>query len=129
MDEEMHLLADLVLVAHALIALFIVLGLFAIWIGVWLNWTAIRNRTFRLLHLIAICFVAFTSLIGVACPLTILEDWLRTGAIGSQGFIQRWVGRVLYYDFPVWAFTFAYVLFALMAALTWRYAPPFKKKT
>jgi uncharacterized membrane protein YfcA len=125
----MNLLADLVLVAHALVALFIVGGFIAIWIGAWLHWKFIRNRMFRLLHLAAICFVALTSIIGVACPLTVLEDWLRTGVIGagmieSEGFIQRWIGSLLYNDFPVWAFTLAYVALALMVIFTWRWIPP-----
>src|SRR5688572_8655247 len=103
----MNWLADIVLVVHALVVLFIVAGLFAIWIGAYCRWRWIRNRMFRLLHMGAIGFVAFTSLMGWACPLTIWEDWLRSGVTTQQGFIQRWAGNLLYYDFPLWVFTFA----------------------
>ncbi|EEC34874.1 conserved hypothetical protein [Burkholderia pseudomallei Pakistan 9] len=41
----------------------------------------------------------------------------------AQGFVQRWVGRLLYHDLPAWAFTVAYVLFALLVWLTWRRIP------
>ncbi|ABC35918.1 DUF2784 domain-containing protein [Burkholderia thailandensis] len=116
-------LADIVLVAHALIVLFIVGGLAAIWAGAALGWRWVRDRTFRLAHLLAIGVVATLAVFGVDCPLTALEDWLRTGAPGTQGFVQRWVGRLLYYDLPAWVFTVAYVLFALIVWLTWRQIP------
>ena len=117
-------LADAVLVVHALIALFIVGGLPAIWIGSGLGWEWVRSRPFRLAHLFAIGLVSALSLLGLACPLTILEDWLRNASVGTQGFIQRWVSRLLYYDVSAWVFTLAYVVFALMVLLTWRLVPP-----
>jgi hypothetical protein len=117
-------LADAVLVVHALLALFIVCGLVAIWTGAGLGWDWIRDRFFRLAHLLAIAIVATLSLLGIACPLTVLEDWLRTGSLNAQGFIQRWVSRLLYYDLPVWVFTLSYVAFALLVLLTWRLIPP-----
>ncbi|MGX7003700.1 DUF2784 domain-containing protein [Caballeronia sp. KNU42] len=117
-------LADAVLVVHALTALFIVGGLPAIWIGSGLGWDWVRSRPFRLAHLFAIGLVSALSLLGLACPLTILEDWLRDGSVGTQGFMQRWVSRLLYYDVSAWVFTLAYVVFALMVLLTWRLVPP-----
>jgi len=117
-------LADAVLVAHSLLALFIVCGLVVIWLGVALQWTWVRNRSWRIVHLLAIALVSLLSLLGIACPLTVLEDWLRNGSLGPQGFIQRWVSRLLYYDLPTWVFTLAYVVFALMVLLTWRLIPP-----
>jgi hypothetical protein len=120
-------LADAVLVVHALIALFILGGLAAIWIGWGLGWKWIRLRLFRLAHLFAIGVVSTLSLLGLACPLTVLEDWLRNGSVGSlgaQGFIQRWVSRLLYYDVSTWVFTLAYVVFALAVLLTRRLVPP-----
>ncbi|WNC91570.1 DUF2784 domain-containing protein [Paraburkholderia sp. FT54] len=121
-------LADAVLVAHALLAVFIVSGFIAIWVGAGLRWKWIRQRFFRLVHLLAIVIVATLSLLGIACPLTTLEDWLRTGSLEpqglTQGFIQRWVSRLLYYDLPAWVFTLLYVAFGLVVVLTWRLIPP-----
>lgn len=116
-------LADIVLVVHALLVLFIVGGLAAIWTGAALGWRWVRARTFRLAHLLAIGIVAALAALGIDCPLTVLEDRLRTGAPDAQGFVQRWVGRLLYHDLPAWAFTVAYVLFALLVWLTWRWIP------
>lgn len=124
----MNLLADAVLVIHALIASFIVAGLGAIWVGHRLNRDWARNRRFRILHLAAIGFVALTSLIGAACPLTVLENWLRGGGVGGEGFIQHWLARLLYYDLPAWVFTMTYLLFASAVVLTWRLIPPRGKR-
>jgi hypothetical protein len=56
--------------------------------------------------------------------LTALEDWLRNDSVGAQGFIERWVNRLLYYHLPAWVFTLSYAVFALMVLLTWRRIPP-----
>lgn len=117
-------LANAVLVLHALLAIFIVCGLAAIWVGAAFDWAWIHKRLFRLTHLFAIGLVSALSLLGIACPLTVLEDWLRNGSLGTQGFIQRWVSRLLYYDLPAWVFTLSYVAFALLVWLTWRLIPP-----
>lgn len=117
------LLADFVLVAHFLFVLFVVGGLITIWLGAACGWRWVRSFGFRVAHLAAICFVALEALLGRACPLTAWEDALR-GAPADAGFIARWIHRVLFYDFPDWVFTTAYVLFALAVAVTFWLAPP-----
>lgn len=117
-------LADAVLVLHALLVLFIVAGLVAIWIGAALKRGWARNRVFRLTHLAAIGVVATLAVLDIPCPLTALEDWLRTGAAGSRGFVQRWVSAWLYYDLPPWVFAVSYVAFLLAVVVTWRRIPP-----
>ncbi|MHB9836553.1 DUF2784 domain-containing protein [Paraburkholderia terrae] len=117
-------LADAVLVLHALIVLFIVGGLMAIWAGAALQYAWVCNRAFRVLHLAAIGVVAILAALDVPCPLTVLEDRLRAGGTVEQGFVQRWVSHWLYYDFPVWMFAVAYVVFLLIVAITWRCVPP-----
>ncbi|HTH76293.1 MAG TPA: DUF2784 domain-containing protein [Trinickia sp.] len=123
----MTVVANVVLILHALFVSFIVGGFAAIWLGAALGWQWVRERGFRFAHLLAAAIVALLAALDVPCPLTVLEDWLRTGSIGPQGFIQEWVGRLLYYDLPMWVFTLAYVLFALVVLLTWRYVPPARK--
>ncbi|CAD6507237.1 hypothetical protein LMG24235_00052 [Paraburkholderia sabiae] len=117
-------LADAVLVVHALIVLFIVGGLLAIWTGAAMRQAWVRNRAFRIVHLAAIGVVAMLAALDVPCPLTVLEDELRTGAAGTQGFIQHWVSVWMYYDLPPWVFAVAYVVFLLIVALTWFRVPP-----
>ena len=123
-EHIMNWLADAVLILHALVVMFIVGGLVAIWVGAALGWSWVRGRLFRVVHLLAIGVVSTLSLLGVACPLTVLEDWLRHGPNETQGFIQRWVSRLLYYDAPAWVFTLLYVAFALVVLTTWRRIPP-----
>jgi len=118
------LLADVVLVVHFAFVLFVVGGLALILVGAAAGWRWIRDRTFRYAHLAAIVFVAAEALVGVACPLTVWEYLLRSGSPDGPGFVGRWVSRLLYYDFPEWVFTTAYVLFAIAVAVTlWRVPP------
>ena len=123
----MHaLLADLILVIHFAFVLFVVSGLALIWIGAASSWQWVRNFWFRVAHLAAIVFVAGEALIGVWCPLTVWEDALR-GVHGEKSFVARWIHRVMFYDFPGWMFTVAYVLFALVVALSWWLVQPARR--
>jgi hypothetical protein len=117
------MMADLLVVVHFAIVLFIVGGLVAVWIGAALGWRWVRNPWFRYLHLAAIAYVAAEALLGVACPLTVWEDLLRGGA-RPDSFVARWVRRALYYQAPEWVFTVAYVAWALATLATLRLVPP-----
>ncbi len=119
----MHWLADLILIVHFAFVLFVTGGLLLIWIGALAGWRWVRNFGFRIAHLAAISFVALEALLGMVCPLTAWEDALR-GAPSETNFIARWLHRLLYYSFPDWVFTTAYLLFALAVAATWRYVRP-----
>jgi hypothetical protein len=119
----MPLLADAVLIVHCGFVMFVTGGLLLIWIGAAVGWVWVRNFRFRAAHLAAIGFVALEALLGLVCPLTTWEDALR-GTQSEAGFIARWLHRLLFYDFPDWVFTTAYVLFALAVVITWRSVRP-----
>lgn len=121
-------LADLILLVHFAFVLFVVLGLPAVWIGAALRWRWVRNFWFRLAHLGAILFVAAESLLGRVCPLTVWEDLLRGGSANETSFMQRWVSRLLYHDFPEQAFTVAYVIFAAATAVTFWLVRPERRR-
>jgi hypothetical protein len=121
------LLADLILVVHFAFVLFVVGGLALVWIGAAAGWQWIRNLWFRIAHLAAIVFVAGEALTGVWCPLTVWEDALR-GAKQEKTFVARWIHRLMYYDFPDWVFTTAYVLFALLVATSWWLVRPRRRR-
>jgi len=72
-------------------------------------------------------FVAGEALVGVWCPLTVWEDALR-GVHGEKSFVARWVHRLIFYDFPGWVFTTAYVLFALVVIATLVRLPPRRRR-
>ncbi len=117
------MLADVILIIHFLFVLFVVGSLPLIWLGAWLKWEFVRNPRFRFTHLAAILFVVCESLIGMVCPLTLLEDSLRRTVTGGD-FIQRWLHRIVFYDVSEWILTTIYVLFALLVAITFRLLPP-----
>ena len=120
-------LADAVLVLHLAIVLFVIVGLVAIVVGHRRGWPLVDGLAFRLVHLGAIAFVVVQAWLGQQCPLTTFESWLRTqaGTTGyATGFIEHWVGRILYYQAPPWVFTLAYSVFgALVAGAWWRFPP------
>lgn len=84
-------------------------------------------RCFRWLHLAAIGIVVAEAWLGVACPLTTLEAWLR-GLAGegryAGSFIGHWLQRLLYVDAPPEAFVAACSLFFLAVLLAWWKYPP-----
>ena len=120
------MMADVLLVVHFAIVVFIVGGLVLVWAGAALGWPWVRNPWFRYLHLAAIAFVAAEALLGIVCPLTVWEDWLR-GSPRPQSFIGRWVHRALYYEAPEWLFTTVYVVWATATLITLRFVPPRRK--
>lgn len=132
MSPKTYLLfADGVLVLHVLFVLFVILGLLAILIGGGLKWGWVKNLKFRIAHLIGIGVVVGQAWVGVICPLTILESWLRNqaGVEGYQGsFIQHWLQKLLYYDAPAWVFILAYSGFGLLVLLSWFWVRPERKQ-
>ena len=117
------LLADVIVVIHFAFVLFVVGGLGLIWIGAAARWQWVRNFWFRVAHLAAIVFVAGEAIAGIWCPLTVWEAALR-GARADKSFVAQWIHRILFYDFPEWVFTLAYILFALAVATTWLFVRP-----
>lgn len=124
----MHqLLADVILVIHALFVGFVVFGLGLIVIGAMQQWQWIRTPWFRVAHLLAIGIVVMQAWLGRVCPLTIWENQARqaAGTAGYEGsFIQYWLHQLIFYDFEPWLFTLAYTLFGTLVVLTWLLAPP-----
>ncbi len=126
LHEMRSVLADIVLVTHLCVAGFIVFGLASVWTYRWHGWGWTRNFRFRLLHAAAIAVVALESVLGIQCPLTSWEDALR-GDTSGTGFIQRWVSRLLYYDFPAAVFAIVYLAVAAATLLAWVKLPPRRK--
>ena len=122
-----RLLADLVLAAHIALVVFVVGGLALVVIGNRRSWHWVNELWFRLMHLAAIATIIAESWLGLNCPLTTLEIWLRTKArttTYSSGFIEHWLQQLLYYDAPPWVFTTGYTLFGLLVVATWWFFPP-----
>lgn len=120
-------LADIVMIIHALIVGFVVIGLVLTLIGWRCRWNWVRNWWFRGIHLGIVIWVVIQTLRGRYCPLTYWEMDLRSAAgqpTYDTSFIDYWVSRLIYYDFPDWFFMVGYSLFAALVALAWWKYPP-----
>lgn len=125
-----QVLAVTVLALHVAIVAFVVCGLMLIIIGNLVRWNWVNFLWFRVAHLAAIAIVVAEAWLGITCPLTTLELWLRAQAGGagySGGFIEHWLQRLLYYAAPAWVFVLAYSVFGLLVVATWWYFPPAAK--
>jgi len=120
-------LADLVVTLHLAYVLTVIIVLILIPVGRFLGWNWVRSFWLRIIHLVMIGIVAFQAWIGVICPLTHLENYLRALA-GQETYSGTFVGRLveslLYYECPSWVFLVAYTCVALLTALTLIFVPP-----
>ena len=85
------ILADLVILLHALFVLFVLFGGLLI----------VKWPRMLWLHLSGVAWGAIVELTGWFCPLTPLEHWLRrlAGEAGYEGdFLQRYLLALLYPD-------------------------------
>ncbi len=127
MEMFYRILADIVVVLHAGYALFVVLGLAAILLGVVFRWGWTRNFWFRAVHLLMICVVAAEAVVGMACPLTTWENDLRALG-GVQPYAGSFLGRLahdlLMWEFQPWVFRVAHCLFAAAVIGAFWLAPP-----
>ena len=122
------LLADTVAVIHFGYVAFVVLGLLAILLGGLMKWKFVRNFWFRVIHLAMISIVIFQSLIGMMCPLTVLEYDLRIAAgqqnVSDMAFVARLIHQLMFFEFPPIVFTIGYCLFGLAVLFSWLLFPP-----
>ena len=119
--------ADGLLVGHVAFVLFVIVGLLLILAGGMAGWSWVRNRRFRIVHLVAIGVVVLQSWFGMICPLTTWEMALRerAGVASYEGaFIAHWLGELLYMDAPPWAFALAYTGFGALVVASWYWVRP-----
>jgi len=122
-----RILADAVALFHAGYALFVVVGLVLILLGLVFRWQWVRHFWFRLVHLVAIAAVGAEAVLGFACPITTLEKYLRArgGMEPHPGdFLGYWADRLLFYEAPAWVFTVVHVGFTLLVLVVFLLAPP-----
>jgi hypothetical protein len=125
--ESAAVFADAILVLHAGIVAFVVLGGIAIWLGGWRRWRWVRGFRWRVTHLALMGFVALQAWLGALCPLTVWEQALRRHAgedAYAGSFIEHWLSRLIFFDAPWWAFVTAYTAFAGLVLLAWFAVPP-----
>ena len=118
-----YFIADVVLILHFSIIIFITSLFFFIPIGYKLNWSWLKYKSVRKIHLALMTLVTFETILGIACPLTYLENHLLE-KVETELFLSFWLKKIIYWDFPSTFFISLYlVCFAWTIAL-WVFFPP-----
>jgi hypothetical protein len=125
-----RLLADLVAILHGLIVLFVAGGTLFVVLGLWRKWAVVRNRAFRLSHLLTCLVIIAFEWMGEACPLTTLERTLRARAAGDPGFeggfIAHYVSQTIHLNVPPEALALPTTFFVALVAALYIWAGPRK---
>ncbi len=125
--EEFVELSSFVLYFHLIVILFIVFGFIVVPIGAKFKWKFIYEFWWRLAHLVSMIIVAIQAVLGKACFLTYIQSDLLEDA-GKKGyiipFIQTYIDRIIYYNFPIWTFSIVYVILFLYTLYLWFKFPP-----
>ena len=122
-----RLTADAIVLIHMAYVLTVVLGLPAIWIGIWCRHSWARNFWWRCGHLSMIAIVVAETWAGITCPLSTWEYQLRELAqqeTYTGDFIANRIHDWLFYDAPEWVFTMLYTSFGLLVLISFLIAPP-----
>src|SRR5690606_33086811 len=93
-------LADIVVFAHTLIVIFNVFSVPVILVGGLSKKQFVLNSWFRNGHILLILYVCLEEVIGMRCPLTTLEGYLRrlAGEESYPGdFLGKLLGNLIYY--------------------------------
>lgn len=124
------ILADLVAVLHGLVVLFVAGVALLIPIGLWRRWGWVRGFWLRTIHLAVCLFVIVFEWLNLACPLTSLEQSLRSkaGQEGYEGsFIAHYVSQTIILDVePIFLAAPTSALVVVVAVL-YAAAGPFKR--
>jgi hypothetical protein len=83
-------MVELVLIFHFLVILFVLVGFP---VGLKFN-----LRRYRIFHASVLVYISTLMVLGKPCPLTILEESLRGGAVYQGSFIATWLNRIIYLE-------------------------------
>ena len=122
----MAIIADFILIIHFVIVAFITMGFFFIPICYKFKNHLAHNKRVRVIHIALMGFVTAESILGLTCPLTTIEQTLRN-QFHSKTFINYWITKIIYWDFPSLFFLIIYCLFFFGACLLWKVYPPTNK--
>ena len=120
-------IADIILIIHFLVVLFIASLFVLVPAGYKFNWTWQKNFKLRSIHLLLIFFITLETIIGITCPLTMLENHLR-GVLVSNDFIDLYISKIIFWDFPPIFFLTLYFFCLIWTVFIWIKFPPNKYK-
>ena len=117
------MIANALLFVHFCLAAFVSFGFFIIPIGYKLGWSWIKKRNVRLLHLLLIGLITVEAIVGLTCPLTVLENKFRDVDYSSS-FMSYWMARILYWNLSSEVFVILYILCLGWVLILWKSCPP-----
>ena len=117
------MIADVLMLIHFGLAAFISAGFFIIPLGYRLGWNWIKKRNLRLLHLFLMGVITTETIVGLTCPLTVLENMFRDFD-HSMSFMSYWVAQILYWDLSNQVFVLLYSLCFVWVLILWKFCPP-----
>ena len=115
--------ADIILVFHFCVVVFIASGFFLVPIGYSFHWDWIGNRRLRTVHVGLMAFVTVETLLGMNCPLTTMEFSLR-GGHQPNSFVGYWIQQIVFWDAPAIFFISLYLSLLGWTLLMWIIFPP-----
>ena len=120
------MIADLLLLIHFGLAACTTSGFFIIPLGCKFGWNCIKKRNLRLLHLSLMGVIATETIVGLTCPLTVLENMFRDVDYSSS-VMSYWVAEILYWDLPSQVFVLLYSLCFGWVLILWKICPPIER--
>jgi uncharacterized protein DUF2784 len=82
-------MATFILVLHLLVILFFIIGF-----PIGLKW---NHRGFRVFHSAALAVVTMLMILGIPCPLTVIEESSSDSSYEGS-FIAFWLNRIIYLE-------------------------------
>ena len=119
-------IADFILFIHLIIAIFISAGMVIFPIGGLRSWRWCKNFSLRSTHLGLIVVVFIETLIGVNCPLTVVENYFRAQAT-HQSLIGSLMSNKLYWNMSETLFFYLYGICVVWVLILWILFPPSRK--
>ena len=119
--------SEIVLLFHFCIFLFMTLSFFLIPLGYYQKWEWVKNKYYRLIHLVLMGIIFIETILGFMCPLTILESFLRND-IEINNKITQIIHQIMYWDLPTYQFIILYLLSILYLIFLWFFLKPDFKK-
>ena len=123
-ETQSRAAADAVLALHTLYVAFVATGFVIIPLGAWRHWRWTQTLSYRLIHTVAIAYVAFEQLLHISCPLTVWEYRLRGGRGQPRAFVPHLLHALLFHRWPGFVFTGLYVGLTALVLLFWWVFPP-----
>jgi len=128
------LLADVIVIIHLIVVIFMIGGVLGVLIGWPLGWRWIRNPWWRCAHIAIMGYIAFNAIRGELCFLTIWEADLRRDAGQIDADDLSFIGRVfrdmLYVEVPQKTLDVIYLVVAgLVLASVLLVRPEFRSRS